>query len=83
MSLQYHISGKVVVMPQNLRETKGSAIAALGNQVKRIDARTYRVKSQNGNGRYLVRRDGQEWKCNCPDFTCRNVKCNSARPILV
>jgi len=54
---------------------RGRAIANLGNQIQRVDDRTYRVKSQNGNGWYLVRRDGQEWKCSCPDFQHRNVKC--------
>jgi len=62
-------------MNDNSRESRGFAIAALGNQIQRINDRTYRVKSQNGNGWYLVRRDGQEWKCSCPDFQHRNVKC--------
>jgi len=51
------------------------AIAALSNQIQRIDAETYRVKSQNGNGSYLVLKDGSEWLCECPDFQYRGVKC--------
>ena len=62
-------------MAEDGRELRGRAIAALGNQIQRVDDRTYRVKSQNGNGWYVVRRDGQEWKCGCPDFQHRNVKC--------
>jgi len=57
------------------RETKGFAIAALGNQIQRINERTYRVKSQNGNGSYLVIKDGSEWSCQCPDFQYRGLKC--------
>jgi len=62
-------------MSENPREVKGFAIATLGNQIQRLDERTYRVKSQNGNGWYLVRRDGQQWHCSCPDHQHRDVKC--------
>jgi len=62
-------------MSQDSRESRGRAIAALGNQIQRLDDRTYRVKSQNGNGWYLVRRDGQEWRCSCADFEYRGLKC--------
>ena len=58
------------------REIRGLAIAEQNGQFERIDERTYRVKSQNGNGWYLVRRDGiPKWKCSCPDHQYRNVKC--------
>jgi len=62
-------------MNDNPRELRGFAIAALGNQIQRIDDRTYRVKSQNGNGSYVVIKDDSAWKCTCPDFEYRNVKC--------
>lgn len=62
-------------MSENPREIKGFAIAALGNQIQRIDDRTYRVKSQNGNGSYLVLKDDSEWLCRCPDFQYRGLKC--------
>jgi len=57
------------------REVRGLAIVARGNQIRRIDASTYKVKSQNGNGWYTVRKIGGRWTCTCPDFTYRRVKC--------
>ena len=64
-------------MSEDSRELRGRAIAALGNQIQRMDdGRIYRVRSQNGNGSYVVRRIGQEWNCSCPDFQYREgVKC--------
>lgn len=62
-------------MSENPREAKGFAIASLGNHIQRIDAYTYHVKSQNGNGSYLVLRDDSQWRCKCPDFQYRSVKC--------
>lgn len=47
----------------------------MGSQIKRIDASTYRVKSQSGNGWYLVVRKGLEWSCECPDHVHRSVVC--------
>ena len=57
------------------REVRGLAIVARGNQIRRIDSSTYKVKSQNGNGWYTVRKIGGKWTCTCPDFTYRRVKC--------
>lgn len=53
----------------NPRELRGLVILAMGNQIKRIDANTYRVRFQSGNGWYLVKREGLRWKCECPDFS--------------
>lgn len=50
-------------------------IVSQANHVKRIDANTYRVKSQSGNGTYLVRKVGLEWVCGCPDHQFRMVEC--------
>ena len=54
------------------REIRGLAILAIGNQIKRIDPDTYKVRSQSGHGWYTVRRDFGKWRCECPDFTHRN-----------
>ena len=59
----------------NPREIGGLAIVSMGSQIKRIDASTYRVKSQNGNGWYLVKRKDLEWKCECLDHVHRSVVC--------
>jgi len=60
---------------ENFREQRGLAIIALGSQIKRSDAKTYKVRSQSGNGWYLVLKEGSEWKCECPDYYYRKVKC--------
>ncbi len=60
---------------ENPREIRGLAIVSMGSQIKRIDANTYRVKSQNGNGWYLVKKNGLEWTCECPDFVYRHIVC--------
>jgi transposase-like protein len=57
------------------RKIRGLAILARGNQIKRLDRTTYRVKSQNGNGSYLVIKDGKEWRCECPDYQFRKAEC--------
>lgn len=63
------------------RETRGLAILAMGSQIKRIDASTYRVKSQSGNGWYLVVRKRLEWSCECPDHVYRNVLCKHVHAV--
>ena len=70
-------------MSENPRELKGREVAENGNQVKRINPSTYRVKSQNGNGTYTVIKDGSDWKCNCPDHIYRNTKCKHAWAVEV
>lgn len=63
------------MISENPRELRGLAILAMGNQIKRLNASTYRVQSQNGNGSYLVIKEGREWKCECPDHVYRSVVC--------
>ena len=57
------------------REERGQAIAKLSGQVKRIDERTYSVKSQSHSGEYILRKIGDEWLCDCPDNKYRQVIC--------
>ncbi len=56
------------------RPQRALAIYAKGNQIKRVDSSTYKVKSQSGNGSYLVTKKGEEWSCGCPDFQFRGEK---------
>ena len=63
------------MMTENLRETKGKAIAQTANQVNRIDDYLYTVKSQSGNGDYAVTKVDDEWVCQCPDNTYRHIPC--------
>jgi transposase-like protein len=46
-----------------------------GNEIKRLNENAYRVKSQSGNGFYLVSRQGEDWSCECPDFANRQIAC--------
>ena len=56
------------------RPQRALAIYAKGNQIKRLDGSTYKVKSQSGNGWYDVTKEGEEWKCGCRDFQFRGDK---------
>jgi transposase-like protein len=60
---------------ENLREQRGLEIAHKESQVARIDASTYSVLSQSGNGEYAVCLSEDEWRCECPDHRFRGVKC--------
>ena len=62
-------------MAEDGRELRGKAITESSNQIRRIDEQTYRVSSQSGNGAYDVRHTEQGWKCSCPDYIYRGVKC--------
>ena len=60
------------------REMRGKTIAALSSQVRRTDAgglRGWFVKSQSGNGEYLVEHEHSGWRCQCPDHIHRKVEC--------
>lgn len=58
------------------RELKGKAIAQVDGQITRLGPTDCRVKSQSGNGFYLVHFSTLEgWKCSCPDHVYREVKC--------
>ena len=56
------------------RPQRALAIYAKGNQIKRLDGSTYKVKSQSGNGWYLVTKKGEEWVCGCPDHQFRGER---------
>lgn len=59
----------------NGRKMRALAIVAQAGTISRIDSKTYRVKSQSGNGWYQVTKEGREWVCECPDFVNRGVVC--------
>jgi putative transposase len=65
----------LAVTLETSRELRGLEILSKGKQIVRIDAGHYRVRSQNGNGVYLVVQEGKEWTCECPDYTNRQVGC--------
>jgi len=59
----------------NTRKEKGEAIAKMNNQVRRMNEDTYIVKSQTNNGDYRVSKDVDGWRCECPDYVYRHMKC--------
>lgn len=69
--------------PQNPRELRGLAILSQGpGAVAKVKEGLYTVKSQSGQGRYAVAlgRD-EQWYCDCPDFTTRNVRCKHVHAV--
>jgi putative transposase len=61
--------------PVGSREDRGKAIAQIDGQIVRLRASLYRVRSQCGNGWYVVKSSGEKWTCSCPDHVYREVKC--------
>jgi transposase-like protein len=59
----------------NARQQRGSEIAKMNDQIKRLDSHTYIVKSQSNNGEYCVSNDGEGWNCECQDHVYRRIKC--------
>ncbi len=57
------------------RQVRAWEMLSNGNEIKRINENAYQVKSQSGNGYYLVTRDGENWSCECPDFVQRQLAC--------
>jgi transposase len=59
----------------NSREERGKAIANQGDQIKKVNDRSFKVKSQSGNGFYEVKAKESGMTCDCPDFIYRGGKC--------
>lgn len=58
------------------REMKGKAIAEKPSQIQRMDERTYKVSSQNGDGMYdVIHQKTGSWICNCLDHYYRRLRC--------
>ncbi len=47
----------------------------MGDQVKRMDEHSYKVKSQTSNVTYNVISTEIGWKCTCLDHVTRGIKC--------
>ncbi|MGI0101083.1 MAG: IS6 family transposase [Nitrosotalea sp.] len=63
-------------MKRNLREEKGRSIAQNPNQqIFRITANQYKVKSQTTKGEYDVILTKSGWRCTCGDYTFRHICC--------
>jgi transposase len=58
------------------RQQRGMVIAATLNIQSKGDS--WIVPSQTLNGRYTVERDGEGFRCSCPDFELRRTNCKHA-----
>lgn len=58
------------------RRVKGLEIAATARIVKKGGA--WMVPSQSMNGRYTVTKEAGEFRCSCPDYDLRRLKCKHA-----
>lgn len=68
---------------ENPREVRGLAILARGSQIVRLNGLRYKVRSQAGNGAYLVSMsNSHEWMCECPDFQHRHVICKHIHSVM-
>jgi putative transposase len=63
------------------REERGQTIAQHNGQIKRIDENFYAVRSQSGNGEYVVTKVDHEWICECPDNKYRHTECKHIHAI--
>ncbi len=59
------------------RMVRGKVIANVrAGDIKQLSLETFLVPSQNNEGDYYtVRRRDDSWKCECPDFTYRDLQC--------
>jgi transposase-like protein len=67
------------------RQMKALTIVGQSDQIKRINATNYKVKSQSSDFWYDVTRVPQEskWNCSCPDHIFRNLDCKHIQAVLI
>jgi len=59
----------------NQREERGKAIADQGDQIRKINNHSFKVKSQSGSKVYEVKATPNGMTCTCPDFVYHGGKC--------
>jgi putative transposase len=62
-------------MSLDLRPQRALQIAQTKGNITLVSENAFRVKSQSGEGSYLVVRAGGDWKCECADFAARQTPC--------
>ena len=62
-------------MMADMREARGKAIADQGDQIKKVNDHSFKVRSQSGRGFYEVKATESGMTCDCPDFVYRGGKC--------
>ncbi len=56
---------------ENPRKTRAFGIVGQANAIRQVEAHTYKVRSQSGNGHYVVTNGHGKFECTCPDFLYR------------
>lgn len=70
----------------NQRQVKALTIVGLQNQIQRITAEHYKVKSQSSETWYEVwhhREPNAGWSCTCPDHVFRKVECKHIQSVFI
>lgn len=62
-------------MSLDQRPQKALQIAQTTGQITLVSENAFRVKSQSGQGSYLVAKAGNNWVCECKDFAVRQTPC--------
>jgi transposase len=57
------------------REERGRAIAEKSGHIQKVKDNQYKVRSQSGNGSYVIKLTGTGLECSCPDFQNRHQPC--------
>jgi transposase-like protein len=60
---------------------RGYAIIAKGDEPKPVSDIVFRVPSQSGNGKYVITKEGEMWKCTCPDHFYRKIDCKHIQAV--
>lgn len=62
-------------MSLDLRPQRALQIAQTKGNITLVSENAFRVKSQSGEGSYLVVKTGENWVCECKDFAARQTPC--------
>lgn len=66
------------------RQMKALTIVGQSDQIKRINAVTYKVKSQNSDFWYdVIHEYKQGWTCSCPDHIFRKIECKHIQAVYI
>lgn len=60
---------------QERKMARAYMILTNGDRPSQVDDNTYTVPSQSGNWIYTIRKEGNEWHCDCPDHNKWDVDC--------
>jgi len=55
----------------NPRRIRAFGIVGQSNAIRQVEAHTFKVRSQSGNGEYVVTNGHGKYECSCPDFQYR------------